>query len=309
MSKISSYGTVSPPTAGDLVIGTNTSDSNKTKNFRVEDIAALAATPTLSEVLTAGNTATNNLTLIGTLSITGTSVFNGSTQFGPTGTTDFTHLVEFDAITLEGTVEDGFSSVGTAGQVLSSTGTSVQWVDNSAPIPSLDQVLTVGSASSITPTFENITINGSFEDGASSTGTIGQVLSSTGAGQTEWADASAPIPTLAEVLIAGSTSTSAISLIGNSIFGTLGSTTVQVNGSLYINALLVDVNDTQGTAGQVLSSTGTGVAWIDSPVYNLPAHADQAAAITAGLTAGDLYQTDGTGAAPLNAAGIIIIVQ
>jgi hypothetical protein len=129
MSKISSYGTVSPPTAGDLVIGTNTSDSNKTKNFRVEDIAALAATSTLSEVLTAGNTASNNLTLIGTLSITGTSVFNGSTQFGPTGTTDFTHLVEFDEVTLEGTVEDGFSSVGTAGQVLSSTAAGVQWID------------------------------------------------------------------------------------------------------------------------------------------------------------------------------------
>ena len=131
MSKISSYGIVSPPVAGDLVIGTNTIDSNKTKNFRVEDIAALAATPTLSEVLTAGNTATNNLTLIGSLSITGTSVFNGSTQFGPTGTTDFGHLVEFGAITLEGTVRDGFSSVGTAGQVLSSTGTGVQWVNSS----------------------------------------------------------------------------------------------------------------------------------------------------------------------------------
>ena len=141
MSKISSYGIVSPPVAGDLVIGTNTIDSNKTKNFRVEDIAALAATPTLSEVLTAGNTATNNLTLIGSLSITGTSVFNGSTQFGPTGTTDFGHLVEFGAITLEGTVRDGFSSVGTAGQVLSSTGTGVQWVNNKEL-----NVLTVASA-------------------------------------------------------------------------------------------------------------------------------------------------------------------
>ena len=263
MSKISSYGIVSPPVAGDLVIGTNTIDSNKTKNFRVEDIAALAATSTLSEVLTAGNTASNNLTLIGTLSITGTSVFNGSTQFGPTGTTDFSHLVEFDAITLEGTVEDGFSSVGTAGQVLSSTGTSVQWVDDSAPIPSLDQVLTVGSTSNITPTFENITINGSFEDGTSSTGTIGQVLSSTGSGQTEWIDNSAPIPTLAEVVTAGNTSSSTISLTGNVILGTGSFTNIQANGSLFINTLLVDFNDSSGTAGQVLSSTGSGVAWVD----------------------------------------------
>ncbi len=29
----------------------------------------------------------------------------------------------------------------------------------------------------------------------------------------------------------------------------------------------------------------------------------------AGLAAGALYQTDGTGAAPLNAAGIVIVVQ
>ena len=35
MSKISSYGIVSPPVAGDLVIGTNTIDSNKTKNLAI----------------------------------------------------------------------------------------------------------------------------------------------------------------------------------------------------------------------------------------------------------------------------------
>ena len=210
MSKISSYGIVSPPVAGDLVIGTNTIDSNKTKNFRVEDIAALAATPTLSEVLTAGNTATNNLTLIGSLSITGTSVFNGSTQFGPTGTTDFGHLVEFGAITLEGTVRDGFSSVGTAGQVLSSTGTGVQWVDDSAPIP-----------------------------------------------------------TLAEVVTAGNTSSTAISLTGDVTLGTTGTSTIQANGSLFINTLLVDINDSSGTPGQVLTSTSSGPTWGDATDVNV----------------------------------------
>ena len=125
MSKISSYGIVSPPVAGDLVIGTNTIDSNKTKNFRVEDIAALAATPTLSEVLSAGNTASNNISLIGSLTITGASSFNGNNTFGPNGTSDFNHSVAFDAITLGSTVQDGAGSVGTAGQVLSSTATGV----------------------------------------------------------------------------------------------------------------------------------------------------------------------------------------
>lgn len=129
MSKISSYGIVSPPVAGDIVIGTDVSNANKTKNFRVEDIAALAATPTLSSVLTAGNTATNNISLIGNLTITGASSFNGNNTFGPSGTSDFNHSVAFDAITLGSTVQDGTGGVGTAGQILSSTVTGVKWID------------------------------------------------------------------------------------------------------------------------------------------------------------------------------------
>ena len=130
MSKISSYGIVSPPVAGDIVIGTDVSDANKTKNFRVEDIAALTPIPTLSSVLTAGNTASNNISLIGSLTITGASSFNGNNTFGPSGTSDFNHSVAFDAITLGSTVTDGAGGVGTAGQVLSSTGTGVAWVDS-----------------------------------------------------------------------------------------------------------------------------------------------------------------------------------
>jgi hypothetical protein len=42
---------------------------------------------------------------------------------------------------------------------------------------------------------------------------------------------------------------------------------------------------------------------------NTPAFADDADAGTNGLLAGDLYQTDGTGAAPLNVAGIMMIKQ
>jgi len=42
---------------------------------------------------------------------------------------------------------------------------------------------------------------------------------------------------------------------------------------------------------------------------SLPAYQDDAAAGVAGLTTGQLYQTTGTGAAPLNAAGIVMIKQ
>ena len=41
----------------------------------------------------------------------------------------------------------------------------------------------------------------------------------------------------------------------------------------------------------------------------LEAHADDAAAGAAGITQNQLYQTDGTGAAPLDVAGIVMIKQ
>jgi len=41
----------------------------------------------------------------------------------------------------------------------------------------------------------------------------------------------------------------------------------------------------------------------------VPAHKDDATAGAAGVQAGSVFQTDGTGAAPLNAAGIVMIKQ
>tara|TARA_Y100000361_G_scaffold125359_1_gene118876 strand:+ start:251 stop:520 length:270 start_codon:yes stop_codon:yes gene_type:complete len=42
---------------------------------------------------------------------------------------------------------------------------------------------------------------------------------------------------------------------------------------------------------------------------SLPQYDDNAAAVAAGLGAGQQYQTSGLGAAPLNVAGIVMIVQ
>lgn len=39
------------------------------------------------------------------------------------------------------------------------------------------------------------------------------------------------------------------------------------------------------------------------------AYANEAAAVTAGLTTGDLYQTTGTAASPLNVAGLVLVKQ
>ncbi|QDP58973.1 MAG: hypothetical protein GOVbin1678_15 [Prokaryotic dsDNA virus sp.] len=48
---------------------------------------------------------------------------------------------------------------------------------------------------------------------------------------------------------------------------------------------------------------------VGSATLTLPAYNDDAAAGAAGLTAGKLFQTTGAGAAPLNAAGIVMIKQ
>jgi hypothetical protein len=57
---------------------------------------------------------------------------------------------------------------------------------------------------------------------------------------------------------------------------------------------------TNSSVAKLVASKGAG--------KELQQFADNAAALAGGLVAGDLYVTSGTGAAPLNAAGIIMIV-
>jgi hypothetical protein len=57
---------------------------------------------------------------------------------------------------------------------------------------------------------------------------------------------------------------------------------------------------TNSSVSKLVASKGAG--------KELQQFADNAAALAGGLVAGDLYVTSGTGAAPLNAAGIIMIV-
>jgi len=57
---------------------------------------------------------------------------------------------------------------------------------------------------------------------------------------------------------------------------------------------------------QILSVLPTSFA---SLVFSLPAYDDDTAAAAAGLATGKLFQTTGLGAAPLNAAGIVMIKQ
>jgi hypothetical protein len=70
---------------------------------------------------------------------------------------------------------------------------------------------------------------------------------------------------------------------------------------------LVLIVDTSIEGNQTKTAT---VSSLQSGLFpSLTAYADNAAAVAGGLTTGQTYQTDGTGAAPLNAAGIVMIVQ
>lgn len=63
------------------------------------------------------------------------------------------------------------------------------------------------------------------------------------------------------------------------------------------------------TVSDGTNSITFGLTAISMYINALPAFADDADAGTAGLTIGQMYQTDGTGASPLNVAGIMMIKQ
>jgi len=79
----------------------------------------------------------------------------------------------------------------------------------------------------------------------------------------------------------------------------------QVGGNLLVTGLLQPANLTV-SANRPLFLVGINAAGGTSSLATT-AFADNAAAVAGGLSAGDVYRTDGTGAAPLNAAGILMV--
>lgn len=70
--------------------------------------------------------------------------------------------------------------------------------------------------------------------------------------------------------------------------------------------------------GSKITSVGTQInptknftvsSVVNSVLSTLPSYDDNASAITAGLSPGQVFQTTGAGANPLNVAGIVMIVQ
>jgi hypothetical protein len=91
------------------------------------------------------------------------------------------------------------------------------------------------------------------------------------------------------------------------------------NGSLLVSVIeptaindITEVNVTAPNDNDILQYNSSTNVWENTSsltLNNVPAFDDDGAAAAGGLTAGDVYQTSGAGAAPLNAAGILMIKQ
>jgi len=202
MSRISTYEVVPVPKLADKLIGTSVGGEieDVTYNFTLQELLNLfipfIPANNLQGVLDFGNTATQDINLFGTITTTNLDVTNTSNLF-------ITYLN--DEVHVLGSLFDSNDFVGTAGQVLTSTGSGVEWY-TLPPIftPNLQQVLTEGNTANVdiiltsdlsaldvssdTATFSvDITIDGTLTDGAASVGTLGKVLSSTVTG-VQWVD-------------------------------------------------------------------------------------------------------------------------
>ena len=94
----------------------------------------------------------------------------------------------------------------------------------------------------------------------------------------------------------------AANAVGDSIMTQLAGTAISISGNLNVG------NDINCENVSALDLTASGTTRLESNIIAaLPSFADDAAASS--LAQGRLYQTDGTGAAPLNVAGIVMRKQ
>ena len=249
MAKIentTAYPTVTPA-ADDLLIGTDVNNDNQTVTFKISDIVgAGGVAQDLQSVLTTGHTATKPIVLTGL-----------------TGNISCTDIYPV-TVTAQG-------NTGNPGQILSSTGGGIQWIDS----PTL-------TCCGITDVLN-----------VSSTATVGMTISSA-ALTIEGGGASLDITTPAVLTNSGtSTFTNTVNINGAAL---------SFDGTGQIN----DSNGTIGTAGYFLTSEGPGqgVAWSNTlPTGATP---NLAQVLTAGNTANNLGMTfTGTSTISLSAGNVI----
>jgi len=239
------------------------------------------AANTLQQVLSVGNTSLNTgMTFTGTSIISlaagvtilssGNNVWNGTNTFSNNGNTATTA-----GIALPGTLWDG-TSIGTAGQVLSSTGAGVAWINPTAGGGNnLQQVLDLGNVA--TGANANITISGALTtgtliDSSGSAGAIGQYLSINGSGLS-WVNNACC--NLQNVLNVGATANTSIILTGAGI---------NLTAPVVIPALIEDGGGSTGLSNQVLTmnAAGTALQWNAAPASGVSSVTIQAGTTSIG---------------------------
>ena len=114
---------------------------------------------------------------------------------------------------------------------------------------------------------------------------------------------------------------SELELVSSDLSVRLGTSANSTVDTLFITALGTSkfrfkTEDINGTDYFCFAETGNGAlgspsvnGGFEKVFFNLDAYADDTAAGAAGVLTDQLYQTDGTGAAPLNVAGILMVKQ
>ena len=218
------YPTVTP-SADDLLIGTDVNNNNETVTFTVSDIVGAGGVAQgLQSVLDTNHIATQNINLTGNITLTGTIQPTTITAVGATGN---------------------------PGQILSSTGGGIQWIDSpTVTCCGLNDVLTSSVGANIATTAINV--NG-----------VALTVQNAGGG--------------VRILNPATLTNSGTSTFTN---------TVNVNGTSLSFDATGQINDgagATGTAGQFLTSTGAGLAW--SSTLPTAANPTLQQVLTAGSTA------------------------
>tara|TARA_R110002167_G_scaffold1992_1_gene9891 strand:+ start:4629 stop:7340 length:2712 start_codon:yes stop_codon:yes gene_type:complete len=247
----------------------------------------LASCCELQSTLTAGNTTTLGITFTGT-STTSFQVGNSITSLG---TNSWGGQNTFSGpVILSSTVSDG-STIGTVGQVLSSTGSGVSWITPASSTNTLQQVLDAGNTATGINALINITgsfSSGSILDSTSSSGSAGQVLTSNG-GTYSWV--STACCSLDDTLSVGNTSNQSIVLGATSSITvpTVIPTNIQVPGG------------STGANGQFLGISAGALNWITPGIvdttytYDVPSGTTSLRLLDSNAATQDIDLTGGTG--------------
>ena len=219
---------------------------------------ALANCCTIQGTLTAGNTAIGvGINFEGPSSTTfdADALIQSSGANTWSGTNTFSGTLDVD-----GPIEDNNGLVGVAGQILSSTGVGVAWINNTGA-STLQEVLDAGNTAVQDINLTGlIDLSGSLVLGTNTTisanasvGNVGDYLTATATG-VEWTTPKLTCCNLDDTLTVGNTSNNNILLTG----------AANITAPSMTPGFIVANNGT-GVAGQILQSNGNSITWVNAP--------------------------------------------